>query len=195
MSMMDKQKEMNNSNSELKAIHQFGKVRDFVLSLIFIILLYFFFHSSFFRLEVHGMSMEPTLYPGDRILALKHFDIQYGDIVVVPEKQSSVLLIKRIIGLPGDFIKVQNGNVYRNNQLLEEKYIVNSFLDTTSDGEWHVDVGQTFLMGDNRDQSIDSRIYGTFSIFDIQGKYLFKYLDNNLMATIHNWIIKIQVQH
>lgn len=114
-------------------------------------------------------SMEQTLYQGDRILVNKVsyrlHDINRGDVVVFrrPDDQPGDIrdLIKRVIGLPGDVVEGRNSQIYVNGQLLVEPYLHgDSFADfgpiTVPDGEY-------FMMGDNRDQSLDSRRFGTIA--------------------------------
>ena len=128
-------------------------------------------------------SMEPTLHcarPGDgceagysdRVLAnrfIYHFkDPERGDIVVFEtppavERHCSGggdVFVKRLIGLPGDHVEERSGIVLVNGERLDEPYVAARNRETRS-GDWDVPKGQYFFMGDNRDDSCDSRMWGS----------------------------------
>lgn len=120
-------------------------------------------------IKVNGNSMYNTLHDDD-IMLLNEFiyrfkDIQRLDIVVV--KEDDELLIKRVIGLPGEKIKCVDGIVYINDEELMEGYVysVTGDFDEVVIGE-----DEYFVMGDNRSVSLDSRRYGTYTRKEIQGK-------------------------
>src|SRR5690606_35225646 len=102
------------------------------------------------RVRVDGYSMQPTLEDGEFILVNKlsyrWSEVERGDIIVFhfpvnPEEE----LIKRVIGLPGDTVLVQNSLVYVNGQLLSEPYIAQA---PAYSGEWVVSDGFLFVLGD-----------------------------------------------
>ncbi len=124
------------------------------------------------RVRVDGHSMRPTLQDGEFILVskLNYFfgEVERGDIVVFhyplnPDQE----LIKRVIGLPGDHITVQDGVVTVNGQALDEPYIAATPLYS---GEWAVPDKEIFVLGDNRNDSSDSHSWGFLPIKDIVGK-------------------------
>jgi signal peptidase I len=138
--------------------------------------------------RVEGPSMTPTLLNTQYILVNKadyYFSgPQRGDVVVfqAPAEalakcppngdagQTNPDFVKRIIGLPGDTVKIQpNGGVFVDNTLLNEPYINSgpSFNDAAS---WHLGSDQYFVMGDNRGDSCDSREWGPVPRQDIIGK-------------------------
>lgn len=143
-------------------------------------------------LEVHSVSMNPTLVEHDYLILRNTHNIERGDIVsfktdieftdlelqqfnfVQKIRQGKTKsLIKRVIALPGDQIEIREGNVYLNGQLLKEAYLNGS--DTF--GEIQIDKipdGKMFVMGDNRDNSLDSRSLGLVDIERVQGKALFR---------------------
>jgi signal peptidase I len=116
---------------------------------------------------IPSLSMYPTLHKGDRVLVNKVsydlHDIHRGDIVVFerpPGEPTSIKdLIKRVIGLPGDVIEGRDGIVYVNGTALEESYIDPG--DRTENlPKQTVPAGELFVMGDNRNNSEDSRVFG-----------------------------------
>ena len=118
-------------------------------------------------------SMEPTLMPHDRVLVAKFIyyfvEPKRGDIVVFKfPLDTSTDFIKRIIGLPGDHIKIVEGKVYINGRLLKEPYVVHN--DMFSMDEIVVPKGRYFVMGDNRPNSDDSRYWGYVPKENIKGK-------------------------
>lgn len=124
-------------------------------------------------------SMDPTLHIGDRLLVEKvsyHFHPpQRGDIVVFeppPQLQAvgyrpEQAFIKRVIGLPGDTITVHNGQVYRNHHPLTETYILAS--PNYEMSSVTVPNNTLFVMGDNRNDSNDSHIWGFLPIQNVIG--------------------------
>ena len=123
-------------------------------------------------------SMIPTLQISDRIVANKFTykltDINRGDIVVFnPPIESTNPFVKRVIGLPNETISVNNGIVYINNKPLKESYISESPINDFA--PYKIPDNNYFLMGDNRNNSSDSRYWGTVNINDIIGKAEFIY--------------------
>jgi len=136
--------------------------------------------------KVIGHSMEQTLQNGDYMLmdrmSYRNSNPQYGDVVVTNSglENGQKKLIKRVIGLPGDKIVVKDGHVFRNGKMSNESYIKEEMLPT----EFVTDVvpeGQVFVMGDNRNDSLDSRSpsVGTLSVKqDLIGKWSVLTLNN-----------------
>ncbi len=136
----------------------------FLVALIAVAAIKYFLIQPFI---VNGASMEPSFYDGDYLLVDElsyHFEQpQRGDVIVFKSPQDpSIYFIKRIIGLPGETIEVDNNVVKINGQVLDEKYLTDSLKD-----EWSGNVPPTkldsnhyFAMGDNRINSFDSRYWG-----------------------------------
>lgn len=146
--------------------------------------------------EISGLSMYPTFDNGEYILTNK---IEYklhepnrGDVVVFKSPQNKDIdYIKRIIGLPGDHVKVLNGKYYVNGQLLIEAYLPKDLYTFSGsylkEGiEITVPAGQYFVSGDNRPHSLDSREFGTIPKGDIIGKALLRYWPFDRAGIIQN---------
>ncbi|MFD3449994.1 signal peptidase I [Microbacteriaceae bacterium 4G12] len=148
--------------------------------------------------KVEGHSMDPTLQDKERIMVSKlshtfSYEPSYGDIVILdsrvdrkrtikddfsenplyqmfaPQGDSSFLFVKRIIGKPGDVIELKNQKVYRNGEELQEPYIKEQMI-VRAEGKWTVPKNYVFVMGDNRNNSRDSREIGCVPVDHILGK-------------------------
>jgi signal peptidase I len=125
------------------------------------------------RIRVESISMQPTLHAGNFVLvnkiAFKLGAPERGDVIVFryPPDPEQVPYIKRIIGLPGDHIRIYDGKVSVNDQLLVELYIASA---THQGGEWIVPEDSLFVMGDNRNNSSDSRSWGMVPMENVIGK-------------------------
>lgn len=126
--------------------------------------------------QVSGNSMEPTLTDGDILVTVRSDKIGYGEICCVSWQNK--LLLKRIIGMPGDIINIDsNGNVFVNNELTDEPYInVKSPGISDIDFPFLVPDNKYFILGDRRDSSVDSRnsAIGCVGKDQIIGHVLFK---------------------
>lgn len=109
---------------------------------------------------VNGHSMDNTLFDGEQLLLNPSAEIRSGDIVVFEYGQT--YLIKRVVGLPGDTVAVVKGVLYVNNIKYDESYLSEECITRFMDSSFMVTVGEDeyFVMGDNRDNSRDSRSFG-----------------------------------
>lgn len=116
---------------------------------------------------VSGESMVPTLEGGELML-LKKYDTDYErfDIVVVNKNVEGDNLIKRVIGLPGETIRYKNSHLYINDKIVEDIY---AYGDTNNFQEITLGDDEYFLMGDNREISLDSRALGVIKTEEIEG--------------------------
>jgi signal peptidase I len=126
------------------------------------------------RIRVESISMEPNLIPGDFVIVNKlAYELggspDRGDVIVFryPPNPEQIPYIKRIIGLPGDNIHIAAGSVYVNGELLVESYIK---IPTNRGGDWTVPDNSLFVMGDNRNNSSDSRAWGYVPFDNIIGR-------------------------
>ncbi|WP_325807768.1 signal peptidase I [Cocleimonas sp. KMM 6892] len=132
--------------------------------------------------RIPSRSMQPLLNPGDIIVvsnkAYLEADIKRNEIIVfnkIQNKNSKKTLpfIKRVIAISGDLLKIEKGNTFVNGKKISESYIKDSNRlkpYSTRMSEISIPKGQLFVLGDNRDNSNDSRIFGPISISDVVGK-------------------------
>ncbi|MBM2820491.1 MAG: signal peptidase signal peptidase [Candidatus Berkelbacteria bacterium] len=138
---------------------------------------------------VDGESMEPNYRNGQYILVNRwqyHFGIPgRGDSVVLkfPGDPEHKKYIKRIIGLPGEQIQITDGRVYINGKILTESYIPAN-VRTIPNGSWKMREDDYFLLGDNRYNSSDSRIWGICPKRDLIGKAVFTLYPSNMFGGI-----------
>jgi signal peptidase I len=167
-----------------RALHLIREILETIVPAILIALLINLFLAQATR--VYGQSMEPNLHTDQRLIVeklsynpylrqyLRLNGPQRGDVVIIRLRtQGDELLIKRVIGLPGDTVEIHNGQVFVNNQPLAEPYIMDStsgFYGPTTIPPLHI-----FVLGDNRDSSNDSRSFGTISLRDVVGRAWFSY--------------------
>lgn len=146
--------------------------------------------------RVYGQSMEPNLHTDQRLIVEKlsynRYMRQYlnldgpkhGDVVVIRLKsQGNELLIKRVIGMPGDVIEIHDGQVFVNNIPLNEPYLAT--MTPGYYGPITVPPLHIFVLGDNRNFSNDSRNFGTVPLKDVVGRAWFSYWPPDQIGFVH----------
>ena len=127
-------------------------------------------------LQIEGTSMEPTLHNGDIVLLMKTTRFERGDLCGFT--WNNKLLVKRVIGLPGDWIEIDDkGTIYLNGEKLDEPYVQeHSMGECDLEFPFQVPVEQYFVLGDMRESSIDSRntLIGCIAKDQIVGKVFFR---------------------
>jgi signal peptidase I len=128
--------------------------------------------------QVLGQSMEPNLHSTQRVVVEKvtyrfFHGPRRGDIIVISLPEQSEMLIKRVVGLPGETIEVRGGQVYIDSEPLDESWTVNP--GGGSYGPRDIPPLHVFVMGDNRGASNDSRNFGPVAIEHIVGHAWFSY--------------------
>ena len=143
------------------------KVLKEILPYIIIILVVVTIRTFFFTpIVVSGSSMEPTLKNKNIMILNKVAKIDRYDIVVIRSKKSKEVLIKRVIGLPGEEIEIKNGTIYIDGKKID----TNHKDEITSDyPPTKIKDDEYFVLGDNREVSADSRLFGTFNKKEIKG--------------------------
>ena len=172
-----------------------------IVAIVCLVIIILFFRSRVLeRVIINGQSMEPNFYDSDVCWAYKNYkSIERYDVVVA--KVNNELIIKRVIGLPGDEIRIDDGTVYINDEKINDEYNFETYPDgtkeyikiATDEGSIYQCEGETvtskasficgeneyFLMGDNRQHSADCRLIGPINIKDINGKIVMRFYPFN----------------
>lgn len=152
-------------------------LRDLVIALAIAAFIIIFLYQP---VKVEGISMMPSLDDQERIFVNKFVyrlePIRRGDIVVFRyPRDPSKSFIKRVIGVAGDRIRIEDGNVYVNGERLTEDYVPEEYADMHSMAETTVPANSYYLLGDHRTMSNDSRDFGAVKAEFIYGKAVFGY--------------------
>ena len=127
-------------------------------------------------LQISGSSMKPTLNDGEIVACLKSKKFNTGDVIAF--YHGNKILVKRVVAKSGSWVNItEDGNVYVDEKLLNEPYIKEKYIGQTDiDFPYQVEEGSYFVLGDDRETSIDSRnsIIGSISEEDVIGKVIFK---------------------
>ena len=150
---------------------------DWISSLIAALLVVAVVFSFLFRVvTVDGESMTNTLQHGDNLIMISRFyQLEHGDVIVINYADNEPL-IKRVIGMAGDVIDIDdNGQVYVNGTALDEPYTRDGITSTMgAEMPYTVPQGMVYAMGDNRLESKDSRMLGAFSTADVLGLVVYR---------------------
>jgi signal peptidase I len=151
--------------------------RDLAVALGLAIVIMIFLYQP---VKVEGTSMNPLLSDQERIFINKFIyrfePIERGDVVVFwyPLDRSKSF-IKRVVALPGETLEIRAGNVYVNGRELPDQYVPAGYLDGSNYPSRRIPQGEYFVMGDHRDSSNDSRVFGSVPRQYIYGKAVFAY--------------------
>ena len=169
-------------------------LRELVEVVVLAVILYFGISFAVQAVHVEGLSMFATLDDNDYLIANKidyrlHAP-QRGDIIILrPPTDNSKDFIKRIIALPGERLLISEGHVYINGHLLDEPYLPEAWTTLNNwggpDGEV-VPPNEYFVMGDNRNRSQDSRIFGFIGRDRIDGRAWFRIWPLNHFGGIYS---------
>lgn len=160
-------------------------LKEIVETAILIGLVYTLVNLLSVRFYIEGPSMQPSFHAGQFLIVSRvHYLLdqpQRGDIVVFDppgddDQADDPLLIKRLIGLPGDTIALREQQVFVNGQPLAEPYLLEVCEPSRCrDNEWTLAANEYFLMGDNRNNSRDSRVFGPVTRERIIGEAIVRY--------------------
>ncbi len=188
-------------------------IRELVETVLLSLAVFLALHFSVQNFRVEGSSMVPTLTEGQYIVANKiiysrvstdtfarflpfvqpsgeddslytFHPPRYGEIIIFNfPSDNSRDLVKRVIGLPGDTIEIESGQVIRNGEVLDEPYVVNR--DRRSVGPIVVPENSYYVLGDNRRSSSDSRDWGFLSNEHVIGRAWISYWPSNAVGFLH----------
>jgi len=164
-------------------------LRDIAISVVLAIVLIVFIYQP---VKVEGTSMMPGLTDQERIFINKYEyklgvgAIERGDLVVFHfPLDRSQSYIKRIIGIPGDLVQIDDGAVLVNGEKLNEPYVPDEYRDQIAVPKQRVPPGKYFVLGDHRSSSNDSRVWGFVDRTDIYGKAVFVYWPPDKIGRVH----------
>ena len=181
------QQPVTSSSLRSRAVPMFSVwFRDLIISLTISAFIIIFLYQP---VKVEGTSMMPSLDDQERIFVNKFVyrmePIRRGDIVVFHyPRDPSKSFIKRVIGLAGDHIRIDAGQVFVNGESLEEDYVPSDYADQRSYPELVVPANAYFLLGDHRTMSNDSRDFGPVDVGFIYGKAVFGYWPMDKMGRV-----------
>lgn len=151
-------------------------VREIIETLLLTFFIFWLVNGLIGRYRIDGSSMNPTLQDSQYLIInnVTYYldDPHRGDVIVFQHPRTDLNLIKRVIGLPGDHITVENGTVWVNDVPLNEPYIADS---PNYSGSWEVPDGEYFVLGDNRNNSSDSHSWGFLPRENLLGKAMLIY--------------------
>ncbi|MBI4090598.1 MAG: signal peptidase I [Candidatus Komeilibacteria bacterium] len=150
----------------------FETIKVVLISFAIILPIRFFLIQPFY---VEGASMEPSFHSKEYLIideiSYRFSDPERGEVVVLRyPRDRRQFFIKRIVGLPGERIRLENGIVSVNGRPLEESYVSELYMNNASMDEITLGADEYFVMGDNRTNSLDSRSFGPISRNAIVGR-------------------------
>jgi signal peptidase I len=186
---------MNNPNRTIRPIlkNQKPYLVEILSTFIFLVASLSLFDMAIPRSVVDGSSMLPTFVDGERLI-VSRLDYLFrspdrGDVIVlnsVDPREPEVMLIKRVVGLPGETIELRDQQVYIDGVLLEEPYIREACtVSKCADESWQLAETEYFVMGDNRNHSRDSRDFGVIPIDHIVGHVVIRFWPINRVGLVY----------
>jgi len=145
------------------------KLRDIIIVLAIAISIFLVTRLVIRNFVVEGGSMDPNLAEKQWILVNMLDNPERGDIIVFHRPSDRKVLIKRVIGIPEETIKIENGEIRIDNKLLDESEYIDVVINDSENGTWDLGEGQYFVLGDNRNKSSDSPDWGLLPESDIIG--------------------------
>ncbi len=156
--------------------HRSNLLREIIETALLTAIIFLIVNTATGRFRIEGSSMEPNLHDGEYVIIDKVSYMLHGPErgdVIVFVRPGERDYIKRVIGLPGDTVEIRSGQVYVNGVALEEPYINQPVRQDLPPRQ--VEPGRYFVLGDNRNNSSDSRVIGTIAADAIVGRAWFVY--------------------
>ena len=152
-------------------------LREIVETVLLAVIVFLALNTATGRFQVRGSSMQPALQNGQYLVISKLtywiHPPERGDVIVFhPPINPAEDYIKRIVGLPGEQIQIQGGEVWVDSVRLDEVYITNP---TSYSGSWNLEEDEYFVLGDNRGNSSDSHTWGVLPEENVAGKAWISY--------------------
>jgi signal peptidase I len=176
--MDEPQQSQTESPAGASYYRQFGSwIQDLGVAIALALVIILFIYQP---VKVEGTSMAPLLSDQERIFINKfvyRFEpVARGEVVVFwyPLDRTKSF-IKRVVGLPGETVEIQHGVLFVDGKRFSEPYVPDSYFDGSSYGPVRIPAGEYFVMGDHRDSSNDSRMFGPVPRECIYGKAVFAY--------------------
>ncbi len=175
-----------------------GCLLEIVETIVLTVVIFFVFqHFIAQPYQIEQVSMERTVEPGQYVLVDKlspnWSDYKRGDIVVFEpppgfseQDGQNIPFIKRVIGIAGDVVEIKDNAVFVNGVKLVEPYVYDGQPTTplTSDSRWVVPKDQLFVLGDHREQSQDSRVFGSIPKSTVIGRAWLRYWPADSMGIL-----------
>jgi signal peptidase I len=162
-------------------------IREVLETVILTVIIFFLIQTVVRNFRVVGTSMEPNLHDSQYLIVDKISyrlgEPQQGDVIVFePPNRPGEDYVKRVVGMPGDLVEIQNGQVLINNQPIDEPYVV--YGGSYSMAPRRVGVNELFVLGDNRNSSSDSHNWGMLAQDKVVGKAWISYWPPNYWGVI-----------
>lgn len=139
----------------------------YLVTAIIVFVVMMIFNYNYALILVNGESMSPNYHNGDILFSQKQYDyLSRFDVVIINSPKADNVLIKRVVGLPGETIEYLDNQLYVNGEYIEDMYGTS----TTQNFTITLDENSYYCLGDNREHSYDSRKYGSFSDKEILAK-------------------------
>ncbi len=186
---MSKRTNRKSYSKEIHAAEQKKKKpwwRELIEDVLLAVVLYIAIDFCIGRFRVENVSMETTFTEGEIVMVnklnYKFSEPRRGDVVIFhAPTEPGKDYIKRMIGLPGDHIEIKDSKLYINGEEIEEPWLHEAI---EYEGEWDVPEGEYFVLGDNRNHSSDSHIWGCVPRANLIGNAFFRYWPLNHIGVI-----------